>query len=272
MDIVRIKKRNIPPELLQYFRLHKEGDRWRLRNVCIWHKPNVMPSSVRDRFTVDYEPIFFFTKAKKYWFEPQYEPHQEVSIKRAEYGWNRGKEYPPEANVPENVEKMGERFVNPLGRNKRTVWKIPTQPYSEAHFATFPEALVVTPIKAGCPEMICKKCGVAREKIFEREYEETKRKVPPNKNEIGSKGFEGQAAHMTRDGFIPNRENYIKKIGLTDCNCNAGWNKGIVLDPFCGSGTVGKVAQELGRNWIGIEINPQYIQFGKDRTAQKVLL
>jgi site-specific DNA-methyltransferase (adenine-specific) len=73
---------------------------WILRNQLIWHKPNVMPSSADDRFTVDYEPIFFFTKSKEYFFEPQYEPHQEVSLKRAAYGWQRGKEYPHEANVP----------------------------------------------------------------------------------------------------------------------------------------------------------------------------
>src|SRR5262249_37925237 len=48
---------------------------WILRNTIIWHKPNVMPSSVKDRFTVDYEPVFFFTKSKKYWFERQFEPH-----------------------------------------------------------------------------------------------------------------------------------------------------------------------------------------------------
>src|SRR3990167_2205731 len=47
---------------------------WILRNQLIWHKPNCMPSSVKDRFTVDFEPIFFFTKSKKYWFEPQREP------------------------------------------------------------------------------------------------------------------------------------------------------------------------------------------------------
>src|SRR3990167_4221203 len=50
---------------------------WILRNTIIWHKPNCMPSSVKDRFTVDYEPIFFFTKSKKYWFERQFEPQKD---------------------------------------------------------------------------------------------------------------------------------------------------------------------------------------------------
>ena len=47
---------------------------WILRNTIIWHKRNCMPSSVKDRFTVDYEYLFFFVKNKKYWFETQYEP------------------------------------------------------------------------------------------------------------------------------------------------------------------------------------------------------
>ena len=53
---------------------------WILRNEIIWYKPNCMPSSVRDRFTVDFEKVFFFTKSKKYWFEQQYEPHSKASI------------------------------------------------------------------------------------------------------------------------------------------------------------------------------------------------
>ncbi len=66
---------------------------WILRNQIIWHKPNVMPSSVKDRFTVDFEPIFFFSKSKKYWFEPQYEPHTYFEkrpagvVRNREYGY-----------------------------------------------------------------------------------------------------------------------------------------------------------------------------------------
>src|SRR3990167_10591238 len=76
------KGRSPGPEkclLLQNFRLAQrmiDEQQWILRNVLIWHKPNVMPSSVKDRFTVDFEPIFFFSKSKKYWFEQQFEPYQ----------------------------------------------------------------------------------------------------------------------------------------------------------------------------------------------------
>jgi site-specific DNA-methyltransferase (adenine-specific) len=60
---------------------------WVLRNEIVWHKPNCMPASVKDRFTVDFEKIFFFVKSKKYYFEQQLEPVSEISLKRSEYGW-----------------------------------------------------------------------------------------------------------------------------------------------------------------------------------------
>jgi len=125
---------------------------WILRNEIIWWKRNCMPSSAKDRFTVDFEKLFFFVKSKKYYFEQQLEPVAECSIKRAEYGWNRDRANNG-VDGPQgiHVEKMGTRFVRPSGRNKRCVWDITTRPYKGAHFAVFPPELVETPIKAGCP-------------------------------------------------------------------------------------------------------------------------
>lgn len=109
---------------------------WILRNQIIWHKPNCMPSSVEDRFTVDFEPIFFFTKSKKYWFESQYEPLADSERTNFASGSRVNGE-----NKDRNDNDMGARSKNfsfPLGRNKRCVWKIPTAPYPDAHFATYP--------------------------------------------------------------------------------------------------------------------------------------
>ena len=65
--------------------------------------------------------------------------------------------------------------------------------------------------------------------------------------------------------YNPRWWSHFEEKGYTDCGCNAGWDKGIVLDPFSGSGTVGVVAQKLGRNFIGIELNPEYIEIAKKR-------
>jgi len=123
---------------------------WILRNTIIWHKESCMPSSVKDRFTVDFEYVFFFSKNKSYYFETQLEPIQDSSKKRGEYGWH-GKEVEGIGrNQPRATDKMGDRWCNSKGRNKRTVWTINPKPFKESHFAVYPEELCETPIKAGC--------------------------------------------------------------------------------------------------------------------------
>ena len=168
---------------------------WILRNEIIWHKPNCMTSSAKDRFTVDFEKVFFFVKNKKYYFDAEAisEPKQESSINRVKYprftANNKGYsgQYAVVGIDYSETEKLK------LTRNKRTVWTISTQSVNEAHFATFPEDLVVPMIKAGCPE------------------------------------------------------------------------GGTVLDPFFGAGTTGLVAKKLFRNYIGIELNPEYVTMAERR-------
>jgi DNA modification methylase len=121
---------------------------WILRNQIIWHKPACMPSSVKDRFTVDFEKVFFFTKNQKYYFEQQIEGDK-ITVRRGTKGGHK------QANDP-NRKTVGivggfENDIICKGRNKRTVWSISTQPFSEAHFAVYPEKLIETPIIAGCP-------------------------------------------------------------------------------------------------------------------------
>jgi site-specific DNA-methyltransferase (adenine-specific) len=136
------------------FELQKSG--WYLRADIIWEKPNAMPESVRDRPTRSHEYIFLFSKSLHYYYDT-------ASVS--------------EAN----------------GRNRRTVWSIPTEPFPGAHFATFPPGLVEPCIMAGSEP---------------------------------------------RD-----------------------W----VLDPFFGSGTVGVVCEQHFRNYVGIEINPSYVQMALER-------
>lgn len=115
---------------------------WILRNEIVWHKPNCMPSSVEDRFTVDFEKVFFFTKNKKYHFEQQFEDSLYVdrqNDKRFEQG---RQSYEGKRNTSVVVSEK---------RNMRSVWKINTKGFSEAHFAVFPEDLIVPMAKAGCP-------------------------------------------------------------------------------------------------------------------------
>jgi site-specific DNA-methyltransferase (cytosine-N4-specific) len=121
---------------------------WIVPNECVWHKPNIMPQSVKRRFTVDFEKVFFFAKTSGYYFEQQLEPLAPSSIARAKYRLD-GQRINNRRGV--HIEKMGDRFCNPMGRNKRCVWSIKPRPCKYAHFATYPEELCETPIKAGCP-------------------------------------------------------------------------------------------------------------------------
>lgn len=155
---------------------------WILRNKIVWNKPNVMPSSIKDRFTGSHEYVFFFTKSRKYYFETQYEPYQSTpkqiaqymkfdyegqalkdydsvgvqdpsDVKRRIIANMRGKFGGNKATGYGNPRYSGEPWVpqSELGRIIRDVWSISTQSYEEAHFATYPEKLVETPIKAGVP-------------------------------------------------------------------------------------------------------------------------
>lgn len=147
---------------------------WILRNQIIWQKPNCMPDSAEDRFTVDFEKVFFFVKSQKYYFITPREPHLESSIRRAcraksskldnkEYSVNYSQEYLGYENFKDKFDNGELRAVHPEGRKKRTVWNIPTKGYPGAHFATYPIELLEIPIKSGCPERVCKSCKKAYE-------------------------------------------------------------------------------------------------------------
>ena len=156
-------KTNLPNKsLLQIpsrFAIMMVDNGWILRNEIIWHKPNCMPSSVNDRFTVDYEKLFFFTKNKKYYFEQQKELMKTTDIKpsrgsKGVIGQDNLGLRKQDLIGRNDYTGFNDRYnpPNDLMRNKRSVWSINTKPLKETHFATFPEELIETPIKAGCPE------------------------------------------------------------------------------------------------------------------------
>ena len=151
---VRKKSKLLIPEKFAIKMIEKG---WILRNEIIWHKPNVVPESVTDRFTNDFEKIYFFTKNEKYHFEKQYESYSKKTLtafkdgimptgKKKMLGSGESKTGMREINKPWKA------VYNQNGRNMRTVWNIATKGIKEAHFAAFPEELVKRCILAGCPE------------------------------------------------------------------------------------------------------------------------
>jgi DNA modification methylase len=245
------------------FALAMVTQNWICRNDIIWYKANPMPESVKDRFTGTYEHVYFFVKSKKYWFEQQFEPSiipydiNHVNIKR---DWSDQKTGNPIQNT--NPQAL------PQGRNKRDVWEINTQPYPEAHFATYPEKLCEIPILSGCPSMICTKCGKAREKIYETEGLPRNRKDCKQYNignQSGMSNLSGPKLEAWRE------EHPLIDKGYSNCGCGAKFEPGTVLDPFTGSGTTLAVAKRLNRKSIGIELNLDYCRLAVDRISKIAL-
>jgi DNA modification methylase len=134
---------------------------WLLRSDVVWHKPNAMPSAVKNRLTTDHEYIFFFTKTSHYYYNADAirEPHVTFTQKSRMRGGRR--HFFQRGGTPEEGKNQGnsnlhdgrwDQAFHPKGRNKRTVWSIPLSKFREAHFAVFPPALVETCILAGSPE------------------------------------------------------------------------------------------------------------------------
>lgn len=122
---------------------------WILRNDIIWHKPNATPSSAKDRFTRDYELVFFFVKSHEYYFETQYEPM--IEKYRNRYNIPFGGTNHKSGQGAFDYSKPRYIKPDPRGRIKRSVWNIPTETHSSMHFAVFPEKLVDIIIKSSCP-------------------------------------------------------------------------------------------------------------------------
>ena len=253
---------------------------WTLRNTIIWHKRNCMPSSIRDRFTVDFEYVFFFSKNKKYFFNQQFEPHTsgDENTKRVFRVGTKGHSQLIKKEIAhgKRSEKEDEDIIMKYGehgRNKRAVWTINTKAFTEAHFATFPEDLIKTPILAGCPEFICKKCGTKRKK----EYKVVGQSMDWIKDSVGDTTLDYKGTE-TKDykSALANEPSKAKKSILksmsevkesyyTDCGCNAGFDSGIVLDMFMGSGTTAVVALKNNRNYVGIEMSKEYMKIADKR-------
>ena len=260
------------------FQLEMINRDWICRNVIIWHKESVMPESVKDRFTIDFEYVFMFSKQQHYFFERQFEPIADSSVGRGpvDFGGQKGRDYIPadsDPNFRNGSEQWGRTYdytkSSSLGRNKRTLWTINPQGFKGEHYATYPEELCRTPIEASCPEFICTKCGQARVKVYEKGFTDhdgtINSKPDPGDKLNGSAGRLALLRQASRENG-GEYENDTKQIGLSSCTCeNPTYDPGVCLDPFSGTATTGVMAKKLGRHYIGIEVSEKYNQMAIKR-------
>jgi len=168
---------------------------------------------------------------------------------------------------------QGERTVNPAGRNARSVWTINTRPFAGAHFAVMPEELPRRCILAGTSEAgVCRDCGAPWARVVEVDAS-----LRVSDRRAAYRDHQGR-----KDGFTgappANEIGTRRSLGWQPaCDHDAPTEPALVLDPFFGSGTTGKVAHDLGRSYVGVELNPDYaevqrLRFGGRGYAQRKAL
>lgn len=214
------------------------ADGWLVRNKIVWAKTNSMPTSVADRLTCRYEIIYLLVRQPKYYFDLDAirQPHTSRPPKRKARATR-----PPDRREawrgPNGQNEGGLKYLHarglaghPLGKNPGDVWPLSSSNYRGAHFATFPEHLVERIIRAGCPEKRCRACR--------RPWQRSLRRL-------------GDTA--------------IRGALKATCDCSAASEPGLVLDPFMGAGTTALAAENLGRDWLGIDLNPEFVRLAEER-------
>jgi len=241
----------------QRFAIEMVNRGWILRNIIIWRKKNAIPSSIKNKFTLNYEFIYFFSKKKEYFFKQQYEPYKTKKFKikketmppiggkkhtkgnkNPTYSGNRA-ETTTKGRYKRAIWDVGESFTTVFSRlspplqeairreykdkyseDIGAIWETLTSRNSDSHFAVFPKDLIQIPIKAGTPRYICNECN---------------------------KSLDSKKGHK----------------------CKGGYKSGIVLDPFAGIGTSLITSLELGRDFIGFEISKKYYDIGTQKINKK---
>lgn len=259
------------------------ADGWYLRSDIIWSKPNPMTESVMDRPTKSHEYVFLLSKSERYYYDyaAVAEPVTQGSLRRYASptpitisGQFKGS--PVEKRYQDEGKKIN-GLDRPANRNMRSVWSISTHPYAEAHFATFPPALIEPPILAGTSEWgVCATCGAPWERIVEKgdTSDVGKSDGAKIKPEDLPKGSIASRTAMRRLGqaYQNKRANDPDKtVGWEpSCDCGSDPVPATVLDPFGGAGTTGVVADRLGRSSVLVELNPEYAEMARNRMVRDV--
>jgi DNA modification methylase len=245
------------------------ADGWYLRQDIIWAKPNPMPESVEDRCTKSHEYIFLLTKSAKYFYDGEAIKEEAAYDGRKDTVMKGSQKY-ADGFVPNQSEQTfhargHERWQRgedgEYVRNKRSsVWTVNTKPFSEAHFAVFPPKLIEPCVLAGTSEKgCCARCGAPYRRVVERTAMVINRST--RGVQMGEFGKTAASGNVVAPASA-------RTIGWqASCKCNSSIIPCTVLDPFTGSGTTGLVALRHNRNFIGVELNPEYIEMSRKRLS-----
>ena len=237
-----------------------QADGWYLRSDIIWHKPNPMPESVTDRPTKAHEYLFLLTKSERYYYDAEAIKEPAAYFGKDARSGKGNIRYEGKRTKGEACANGQQSFVTiNEARNKRTVWTVPTSPYSGAHFATFPPNLITPCILAGCPVQCCPKCGKGWERISESTKTFESGSGKSGNPIVGKQNLTASDTNSTPD-IRKGPCVQTRTIGFRPaCDCGeTATIPGTVLDPFGGSGTTGMVAYEHGRSAVLVELSKEY--------------
>jgi len=247
---------------------------WRIRNVVVWARPNPPVGALGDKLRPATSYITVACRGPKRYFD--------LDAVRTEALDNR----PRTTNgskVRDSSESLGgtgydQRIgSNPAGappldwhadehpEDGDWLWKLPTQPYKGSHYATYPLTLPKRLIEAMCPLKVCTTCGKPSERIAvtTNAIGEAAGRASWRADSTGiGAGHVGEITRSMSSAPTAQRET----LGFTDCGHDT-WRTGVVLDPFCGSGTTLEAAQAVGRHGIGIDLDERNATLARDRVG-----
>ena len=270
---------------------------WWLRKEVIWHKRAPMPENVHDRPASAHEKLYLLAKSKRYFYDAE-------AVRQPDSGIPSGNGYQRDERLsfqtdgksrehPDRWQPGGGRHLRDVlsidddewsaflawrqwveargAEDLADVWTLTSEPFPEAHFATFPSKLVEPCILAGTSEDgTCRECGAPRRRLVE-----SVRLIDgePVKGRWAGSGTERR--HNDTPGIGHRRHHVVRRtLGFEPtCDHDAPGGASMVLDPFAGAGTTAVVALAHGRDFTGIEIKPDYVDIARRRiTAEHGLI
>jgi DNA modification methylase len=263
------------------------ADGWWLRSEIVWAKRAPMPESCTDRPTCAHEKIYLLSKSKTYYYDAEAVKEEADSPRERSF---RGAAYLNHSGIDSNstakpLQPVDGNTLSTTTRNMRNWWLLGPEPFPEAHFATFVSEIPRRAILAGTSAKgVCPKCGAPWVRVVETSRRDTR---PNASSKYGSlaEDIRATGSGNVAFGLARRTEATVETIGWRpSCSCDAGdYNTdcratvdideafkpipATVLDPFLGSGTTALVADQLGRDCIGIELAPSYAEMARRRIA-----
>ena len=249
---------------------------WRVRNVVAWCRPNPVVGALGDKYRPATSYMVVATRAKDRYFD--------LDAVRVPASQNTNARTAKGVERRDNTTKTspdGNRATLAIEHSHSTrppydhvglmdgeadlflddAWLVSTESYSGSHYATWPRKLLDRPILAMCPQKVCTVCGEPSRRIVEHQRTVAGGEVP---SDLARQEGSGRKATTEASKLYSSGSTTYETLGWTDCGHDS-WRRGVVLDPFGGSGTTGVVATHHGRDAILIDLDERNVDLARER-------